>query len=148
MKKGMKMKLVKEIHLDRIKELNIYNSIKERFGKIKKDKASSNKISSIKNLKDLNFYFVIDFEDMFDNPELFKNMFSRKPIDIMNFKKENEKFLEYIKSNKKNKDYPNFFKKLGKYNNINGCYVVGTTKSINFKVSTKNSSSTISCISG
>lgn len=140
----MQMKLVKGIEFDRIKELNVYNSIKEKFGKVKKDKNSANKNSLVKNLKELKFYFVIDFEDIFDNPELFKNLFSRKPIDINNFKKENENFLEHIKENKKNKNYPNFFKKLGKYNNVNGCYVVGTTKNENVKVSTKNSSSTIS----
>lgn len=137
----MKMKLVKEIKVDRAKELNEYSFIKQKFSKLKKEK--NNKLTSINNL---NYYFVIEFEDLLDNPEFFKSLFSRENMNINNFKKLEDDYINGLNESKKSNfnELPKFFKKLGEHNKINGCYLVATIKTDKTKITTHNSQSTIS----
>ena len=83
----MKMKLVKEIYFDRIKELSIYGSIKSKFDKIKKDKndilsfLSSHKNEPLSNhIKNLNKESISHYSEILKGKNL-ENI-NRTPIHL------------------------------------------------------------------
>lgn len=126
------MKLVKKITFNRVMQLPQYKKVLSTFDKLKED-SNIDKHNSIKRTKDaskLNYFIVIEYENLFKEKFNLKNIFEKKDKNnIINFEKileEEEKIKKYI-AEKKTKE-PICFSKLGAINDVSGCYLVGTNK--------------------
>jgi hypothetical protein len=127
------MKLIKKITFKRVMQLPQYKKVLSIFDKFKED-TNIDKHNSIKRTKDaskLNYFFVIEYENIFKKKFNFKNIFDKNSkknnsIDLDKLIEEKEKIEKYIQEKKVNE--PSCFKKLGLLNEVVGCYLVGTNK--------------------
>jgi hypothetical protein len=127
------MKLIKKITFKRVMQLSQYKKVLSIFDKFKED-PNIDKHNSIKRTKDaskLNYFFVLEHENIFKNKLNLNNFIEKKSgkNDVINIEKlidEKNKIEEYI-NNKKQKE-PSFFHKLGPINQVLGCYLIGTNK--------------------
>ncbi len=127
------MKLIKKITLKRVMQLSQYKKVLSIFDKFKEDQ-NIDKHNSIKRTKDaskLNYFFVLEYENIFKNKLNLNNFIEKKSgkNDVINIEKlieEKNKIEEYI-NNKKQKE-PVFFDRLGPTNQVIGCYLIGTNK--------------------
>lgn len=125
------MRLFSKTTYLRAKGLSEFQKILEKFD-----------VDSFKDLKTLNFYFVIDYvniSDIVNYDRIFPN--ENEVFDFAVLIEEQKKLFDYI--NNKNKKNPEFFQKLGALNEVTGCYLVVTSKS-NIKTTIiKNSKDTL-----
>lgn len=127
------MKLIKKITFKRVMQLPQHKKVLTIFDKLKEDSNIDNH-NSIKRTKDaskLNYFFVIDYENILKKKFNFKNIFDKNKnknnsIDFDKLVEEKEKIEKYIQE-KKDKE-PACFKKLGLLNEVIGCYLIGTNK--------------------
>jgi hypothetical protein len=114
-------------------QLPQYKKVLSIFDKFKED-TNIDKHNSIKRTKDpskLNYFFAIEYENIFKKKFNFKNIFDKNSkknnsIDLDKLIEEKEKIEKYIQEKKVNE--PSCFKKLGLLNEVVGCYLVGTNK--------------------
>jgi len=139
------MRLIKEISYKRARQLSEYEKAKSLFNEIKKNNPKSI-IAKANNISNLKFYIVIDSKNLFDKNNYFKFFFEKDFLDAKKFQEEHKKFIENIKekTTKEKKHLPKFFKKLGKTNEVKGCYLVITNKVSKPYITITNSLNTIS----
>lgn len=132
------MKLIKKITFKRIAELPQHKKVLKIFDKFKEDKNIDlhNSIKRTKDASKLNYFFVLEYENILKTKFNFKKMFDKNfnHDNIVNLSKileEKDKVEKYIEEKKKKE--PAFFSKIGFPNEVTGCYLVGTNKkSINY----------------
>jgi hypothetical protein len=133
------MRIAKQITYEYAKKLERFSLLKKKIDKHIKNNSESS-IAKIENIKKLKYFLVIDCKDVY------KELGFEEKNENSNFlfgtKEKNKKFIEHIR--KKNSQ-PYYFKKLGLFYDISGCYLIATTKSEKSNISIYNNSSTISC---
>ena len=133
------MRIAKSITYEYAKGLERFSLLKKKIDKHKNENPESS-ISKIKKIEHLNYFLVIDCKDV--REELGFNEKANDSSFLFGTKEKNEKFISHIR--KKNSQ-PFYFKKIGLFYNINGCYIVATTKRSKKNISIYNSTNTISC---
>lgn len=127
------MKLIKKITFERVSQLPQLKKVISIFEKFKEDQ-NIDKHNSIKRTKDaskLNYFFVLEYENIFKKKLNLKNFIEKESdkkevININKLIEEKNKIEEQLKE-KKNKE-PVFFSKLGHLNEVIGCFLIGTNK--------------------
>lgn len=131
------MKLIKKITYKRVQQLPQYKKILDTFEKFKED-PDIDRHNSIKRTKDaskLNYFFVIEYENIIKkkinfNNFITKDQYNNNTINLNKLIEEKEKIENYIIE--KRKKEPNCFNKLGTLNQVNGVYLVaGNKKNLN-----------------
>tara|TARA_R110000868_G_scaffold17137_7_gene75689 strand:+ start:5363 stop:6154 length:792 start_codon:yes stop_codon:yes gene_type:complete len=131
------MRISKKVSFEKVKKLERFLLLKKKIEKSIENKPGS-QISKIEDISKLNYYLVIDCKDVSED-------FSSNNNDNNTFFSDeelNKKFIKFI--NKKNSQ-PHYFKKLGLFYDLFGCYIVATTNKDKSKVSIYNSINNISC---
>ena len=114
-------------------QLPQHKKVLSTFDKLKEDN-NIDKHNSIKRTKDaskLNYFVVVEYENLLKNKININNFFDKKngKKDVINIEKvlkEKEKIEKYIQEKKSSG--PDCFKKLGFVNDVTGCYLIGTNK--------------------
>lgn len=140
--KNNNMKLIKEAEYNRIKNLKSFKEINNKYIQLKKTNSNSG-LLKVKDIFELNFYFIIDAESLFDKDSYFKLFFERKKVGSESLQEKHSKLLESMKLKQKNK-LPKMFNNLITSNKLNGCYLVATIKTDKTKLTITNSSNTLS----
>jgi hypothetical protein len=133
------MRIAKSITYEYAKGLERFSLLNKKIDKHKKENPESS-ISKAKKIEGLNYFLVIDCKDIYNELG-----FNEKEGDykfLFGTKEKNEKFIEHIR--KKNSQ-PFYFKKIGLFYDIAGCYIVATTKNNKKNISVYNSLNTVSC---
>lgn len=127
------MKLIKKITFKRITELPQHKKVLRIFDKFKEDQNIDlhNSIKRTKDASKLNYFFVLEYENILKTKFNFKKMFDKNfnHDNIVNLSKileEKEKVEKYLEEKKKKE--PDFFSKIGFLNEVTGCYLIGTNK--------------------
>jgi hypothetical protein len=118
------MRLFKKISYDRflnLEEKNVFIKCLEEVLKEKKN----NKISKI-DIKDFNFYIVLDYINIFDTIDYDKIFpYQGVMIDYNSLQKEHNSIINKIKKRFEKNNEPNIFNKLGVTNFVKGCFLIG-----------------------
>ncbi len=137
------MKIIKKITFRRAKSLSEeFKLIQEKFLELKNegDKEGIERISSVSKL---NYFIVIEYVNMADKIN-YEKIFPNDDfiVDIEGLLNEQDKVIQHI--NKRKKDYPEIFHKLGLIHEVTGCFLIATRKENINNISTKNTKNTIS----
>jgi len=132
------MRISKKISFEKAKKLERFSLLKKKIEKSIKNKPES-PISKLEDISKLNYYLVIDCKDVseefnFDNDSGNYILFSDEDT--------NRKFIKFLE--KKNSQ-PSYFKKLGLFYDLSGCYLVATTNKEKNKISIYNTINNVSC---
>lgn len=128
------MRLIRKITFKRVTQLPQYKKVLSLFDKFKEnpDIDRHNSIKKTKDASTLNYFIVVDFENVIKKKINFKNFIEREPgtdKEIVNINKlieEKEKIEKSIQE--RSQTQPPFFNKLGMMNEVNGCYLIGANK--------------------
>lgn len=128
------MRLIRKITYKRVTQLPQHKKVLSLFDKFKEnpDIDRHNSIKKTKDASTLNYFLVLDFENVIKKKINFKNFIEKEPEtnrEIVNINKlieEKEKIEKSIIERLQNQ--PNFFSKLGHMNEVNGCYLIGANK--------------------
>lgn len=137
------MKLVKKISYERAKELPEFSKILIKFKEKLISHGSPKKkiFKSLKDLRYLNFYLIIEYVNISDIVDY--NRIFPEDDDILDYSiliEEQKKLFDYI--NRKNKNNPDIFQKLGALNEVTGCFLLATNRKNINNVTIKNSKDT------
>lgn len=128
------MRLIRKITYKRVTQLPQHKKVLSLFDKFKEnpDIDRHNSIKKTKDASTLNYFLVLDFENVIKKKINFKNFIEKEPEtnrEIVNINKlieEKEKIEKSIFERLESQ--PNFFSKLGHMNEVNGCYLIGANK--------------------
>lgn len=128
------MRLIRKITYKRVTQLPQHKKVLSLFDKFKEnpDIDRHNSIKKTKDASTLNYFLVLDFENVIKKKINFKNFIEKEPNtnrEIVNINKlieEKEKIEKSILERLQSQ--PNFFSKLGHMNEVNGCYLIGANK--------------------
>jgi hypothetical protein len=132
------MRITKKITYDDVIKFNRFNKLEEKIESTKK-KNFNYPISKLE-IEEMNYFLVIECKDLSEELGfgVQTNNFS------FGFFAEKDKHQSFLKHIRKKNSQPSYFKKIGLLYDITGCYVVATTKKDKRKISSYNSSNTIS----
>lgn len=125
------MRLIKKVTFNRIKELPQFKKLENSFTK-QRNKSNNSPINNIKDISRLSFYFILEYINIIRDKINYKKIFidnkesNYTEVDFNILMEEQDKLKKYIKD--KNKNTPEYFKKLGILNEVVGCFIVGTIK--------------------
>jgi hypothetical protein len=128
------MRLIRKVTYKRVSQLPQHNKVLSIFDKFKED-PDIDRHNSLKKTKDastLNYFLVLDFDNIIKKKINIKNFIEKEPnsnkeiVNIGKLLEEKTKLEESIKERIK-KD-PACFSKLGFINQVTGCYLIGANK--------------------
>lgn len=127
------MRLIRKTTYKRVSQMPEHKKVVEIFEKFKED-PNIDRHNSLKKTKDpssLNYFFVIDFENIISKKINFNNFIEKNENnrDVVNLDKllEEKNRIEELMVGKRKKE-PAFFGKLGFSNHVTGCYLIATNK--------------------
>lgn len=135
------MKLVRKITMKRVKTLQQFQQISDKFDEMKAS-GELRGVCKLQSISKLNFHVVISYiniTEKVDYAKIFPQDHQLVNLEVL--LKEQKKLLDYL--NKREQGYPKIFDKLGAMHQVVGCYLVATTKKKAQSVSTKNTLNTI-----
>jgi hypothetical protein len=128
------MRLIRKITYKRVSQLAQHKKVVSIFEKFKED-ADIDRHNALKKTKDhstLNYFFVLEFDNIIKKKINIKNFIEKDPgtdkeiVNINKLLEEKTKLEESIKERMKKE--PACFSKLGFINQVTGCYLVGANK--------------------
>jgi hypothetical protein len=133
------MRISKKISFEKVKKLERFLLLNKKIEK-SIEKKPEGPISKLEDISKLNYYLVIDCKDVSEDFNFNKSNNSNHIL--FSDEDTNKKFIKFL--NKKNLQ-PSYFKKLGLFYDLSGCYLVATTNKDKNKVSIYNSITNVSC---
>jgi len=118
------MRLFKKISYDRFFQLNDKDIFLQSLELVLKEK-KNNKLSKL-DIKEFNFYIVLEYINIFDTID-YDKIFPQQGIfiDYQSLQKEHNSIINKIKKRLEKKNEPESFNRLGITNFVKGCFLIG-----------------------
>ena len=120
------MRIIKKLNFQKISHIDELNEIKSIYSSDIKNEYFSKE----KELNDLNYFLVIEYNNILKKNQKDLNLFfdSEGNINLDSLQKEQQRVYKHLNDRNNKKDYPPYFNKLGLLNEVVGCYMIASTQ--------------------